>query len=58
MNTMKIEEKKDVPFIDIENPHNNEEDDDTKFLIIETIFECVQKILVTFTMVYFIFKII
>jgi hypothetical protein len=52
---IKIKVKSDY-FIDPENPYYNEEDD-KKIFIIATVAECVKKIFITFTMVYFVFKI-
>ena len=58
---IKIKVKSDY-FIDIEKPEKPEklyynEEDDKKIFIIATIAECVKKIFITFTMVYFVFKI-
>ena len=58
---IKIKIKSDY-FIDIEKPEKPEklyynEEDDKKIFVIATIAECVKKIFITFTMVYFVFKI-
>ena len=61
--TNKIEVKREnEDFIDIEKLEkikklHDEEDDETN-VVVEIVFNCVKKIFITFTMVYFIFKII
>lgn len=64
-NTEKIEKiiKIETPFVDIEKLENKEkldykEEEDDNIYIIETVVECVKKVFITFTMFYFIFKII
>lgn len=66
-NTEKIEKiiKIETPFIDIEKLEKLEnkekldyKEEDDNIYIIETVVECVQKVFITFTMFYFIFKII
>ena len=56
-------EKIETPFVDIEKLENKEnidykEEEDDNIYIIETVVECVKKVFITFTMFYFIFKII
>lgn len=57
------EKKIETPFVDIEKLENKEnldykEEEDDNIYIIETVVECVKKVFITFTMFYFIFKII
>lgn len=57
-------EKIETPFVDIEKLENKEnldykeEEEDDNIYIIKTVVECVQKVFITFTMFYFIFKVI
>jgi len=64
-NTERKIEKIEKPFVDIEKSDKNEiiiklehKEDDTKNIIVEIVFDYIKKVFITFTMVYFIFKVI